>query len=283
MPKLLERCVGSADERLLLLAPPHATVPDVFENVVWDRDEHRRRVRELQQLRGGIYLKDGAVRQSDLSKDGLHHTPEDDQSWHVLMLDEHDNLSSCIWFLEHENSVSLEHLRVRHCPLGLREESREPFRQAIDGELGEARREGIKYAESGGWAVRPESRCSTEGLILALAAFSLGTLLGGVRALSTATSRHKSSTILQRLGGSLLSADSGPLSAYFDPKYKCWMELLRFDSRRPNPRYMSLIDSLAEKLASAMVIGRQAIASVPDRIPARVQAETMGAPAIIAA
>jgi hypothetical protein len=85
------------------------------------------------------------------------------------------------------------------------------------------------------------------------------------------------------LGGSLLSAEGRPFAAYFDPKYKCLMELLRFDTRRPNPKYMYLIDRLAEKLAGAMVIGRQAVASLPERIPACAQADAVGAPAIVAA
>ena len=46
-------------------------------------------------------------------------------------------------------------------------------------ELARARHAGLKYAEVGGWAVARESRCTAEGLLLALAAYSLGRILGG--------------------------------------------------------------------------------------------------------
>jgi hypothetical protein len=41
---------------------------------------------------------------------------------------------------------------------------------------------------------------------------------------------------------------------YYDPHYDCQMELLRFDSRRPNPRYAPLIDHLKEKLTHVTVV-----------------------------
>jgi len=263
MRKLLERTILSVDRRLVLLAPP-GKLPSFFKRVEVDPAAHRRRVREMQALRGGVYLRDGAVQPQDLSADGLHQTPEDDQSWHVLMLNENQSLDSCIWYLEHENSVGLEDLRARHCPLALRSASRDTFRKAIETEIKLARQDGIKYAESGGWAVTERCRCSTEGLVLALAAFSLGNICGGVLALSTATSRHKSSEILRRMGGSLLSVDGEQIPSYFDPKYKCEMDLLRFDSRRPNRKYLGLVEMLRDKLAEVLVIARPAIAPVSE-------------------
>jgi hypothetical protein len=138
----------------------------------------------------------------------------------------------------------------------------------VEGEIQRARTDRIGYAEVGGWAVAPESRCTSEGLLLALAAYSLGRMMGGVLGLTTATVRHSSSTILRRLGGSALSVDGEAVPSYFDPKYQCEMELLRFDSRRPSPRYASLIEMLRVKLASVSVIasclGASAIAPLPE-------------------
>jgi hypothetical protein len=42
--------------------------------------------------------------------------------------------------------------------------------------------------------------------------------------------------------------------SYYDPKYKCEMELLRFDSRRPSAKYNGLIESLKDKLANVSVV-----------------------------
>src|SRR5690606_41442081 len=127
----------------------------------------------------------------------------------------------------------------------------------IDGELTRARRDGLHYAEVGGWAVTKDSRCTAEGLLLALAAYSLGRHLGGALGLTTATVRHSSSTILRRIGGSHLvhEGESGP--TYYDPKYKCEMELLRFDSRHPSAKFESVVESLRRRLRQVPVVACQ--------------------------
>src|SRR6266498_2075452 len=86
MLRLLERNIASIDERLILLAPPQASVSGDFQNVRFNPAEHHRLVREVQRLRGSIYLADGALERQQLSPDGLHQTPEDEKSWHLLML-----------------------------------------------------------------------------------------------------------------------------------------------------------------------------------------------------
>ena len=47
--------------------------------------------------------------------------------------------------------------------------------------------------------------------------------------------------------------------AYFDPKYNCEMELLRFDSRRPNAKYAGLIEQLGDRLTNVAVLASDAI------------------------
>ena len=257
MPKLLERSIQGVDERLVLLAPPHRVVPHAFKNVGDDHSEHRYRLCEIQKLRGDIYLTDGAVTRQDLASDGRHQTPEDDKSWHLLILNKQRDITACVWYLEHSNTVAPAKLRVHDCPAGMRCESKGTFWGAIDFELQRARQDGMGYAEVGGWAVSKGSRCTSEGLMLALAAYSLGRMLGGSLGITTATVRHSSSTILRRLGGSPLEADGVVVTPYFDPKYQCWMEVLRFDSRRPSVEYAGLVELLREKLATAMVIGRR--------------------------
>src|SRR5262249_12684176 len=108
-------------------------------------------------------------------------------------------------------------------------------------------------------------RWSSEGLVLALAGYSLGRLLGGALGITTATVRHCSSTILRRLGGSHLEWNGRPIPSYYDARYKCEMELLRFDSRQPNAKYNHLVDVLRNRLTQALVIvsGRPAVPAVP--------------------
>ena len=100
--KLLERSVATIDQRLVLLAPSGAAVLPVFRNRATDAGRHRAFVLEMQQLRGGIYLRDGAVERRHLAPDGAHRTPEDERSWHLLMLNSEGRVSACAWYLRHE-------------------------------------------------------------------------------------------------------------------------------------------------------------------------------------
>jgi len=251
--KLLERTVASLDQRLILLAPT-ADVPGFFKNVEHDASGHRRLVREMQKLRGKIYLNDGALARTQLTSDGLHETAEDQKSWHLLMVDSRRRVTGCAWYLEHPSSVDVDDLRVRHTPLARSAEWRGKLWKGVQSELKRARRDRLRYAEVGGWAVSEQSRCTSEGLVLALAGYSLGRICGDCLGITTATVRHCSSSILRRLGGAPLAADGAPVPSYYDPRYGCEMEILRFDSRRPNPKFNSLIERLREGMASVSIL-----------------------------
>lgn len=264
MLKLLERNIAAIESRLILLAPSPTVVGDGFRNVTLDSRRHAERVREMQRLRGKIYLEDGAIERRQLSTDGLHRTPEDERSWHLLMLDRDDRVSACAWYLAHPNDVSIHNLRVRNSPLAHETGWNVSLRDAVESEIARARRDGLSYAEVGGWAVSRHCRCTSEGLLLALAAYSLGRRLGGCIGITTATVRHSSSTILRRIGGSPLEVDGTVIPPYFDPKYNCVMELLRFDSRRPSTKYMNLIELLRERLANVAVFASETAAAGSD-------------------
>ncbi len=254
MLKLLERHIASVDQRLVLLAPASASAHGFFKNVEVDRSLHDTLMREMQRLRGGIYLEDGAIAHHQLSDGGRHQTPEDVNSWHLLMLDRAEHVTACVWYMEHANTVSVDSLRVRSCPLGAQDGWRGRFRSAIESEIARARRLGMRYAEVGGWAVAAHHRCKSEGLLLALAAYSLGRISGGALGLTTATVRHASSSILRRIGGAHLMSQDGPVPPYYNPRYGCEMELLRFDSRQPSPKFAPLIERLKSQLANVPVV-----------------------------
>ena len=209
MLKLLDRTAHALNDRLVLLAPDSSVV-EKFRNANIDARRHGQLVREMQALRGSVYLHDGAIRREQLSADGLHETAEDERSWHLLTVDKDQRVTGCAWYLEHEGSVSVDHLRVRHTPLA-RSGWRQKLWRGVEAELRRARRAGLRYVEVGGWAVAPESRCTSEGLVLALAGYSLGRIRGGCLGITTATVRHCSSSILRRLGGApLASGESTP-------------------------------------------------------------------------
>jgi hypothetical protein len=256
MLKALERDIVSMNERVVLLAPSVASVDEIFQNVDVDQHGHDQLVRDVQKLRGGIYLKDGAIQSNQLSSDGLHQTPEDENGWHMLLLDKKQRLNACALYLEHDSSVSFEELRVRQCPLAENEEWRPRLRKAIHSELARARRERLQFVELGGWAVSEESRGTAGPLALALAVYGFSRRCGGALGMTTATFRHCSATILKRLGGSRFEIDGATLPPYFDARYQCMMEMIRFDSRSPNPKYIHLIEQARQRLARVLVIAR---------------------------
>jgi len=252
---LLDRTIASLDGRLVLLAPPDVAVPDQFSTCEFDLDRHDELIQAVQRFRGSIYCEDGAIKQDQLS-DGLHLTPEDGQSWHLLLTNRHGGISACAWYREYESSVYFDRLRLKHSELARAPQWRDTLWQAVEGHIADARRDGLRYSEVGGWAVAPESRCSPEGLVLALAMYGLGRISGGVLGITTATIRHRSSSILCRLGGRPLQHGETVIPPYYDPQYDCVMEIVRFDSRSPNARYGGLVELLHEKLLETPVIAR---------------------------
>ncbi len=258
--RLLERSVATIDQRLVLLAPSEAAVLPGFRNRATDAGRHREFVLEMQQLRGGIYLRDGAVERRHLAPNGSHRTPEDEQSWHLLMLNSEGRVSACAWYLGHESTVNLEGLRMRTCPLLQMAGVQDLVRRAVTADIAQARREGIGYGEVGGWAASKDGGSASDGLMLVLAGYSLSRQLGDALGTTTATVRHCSSTILRRLGATSLAFEGATVPPYYDPAYRCDMELLRFDSRRVNRKYVSLIEQLRAKLADVLVLTKPATA-----------------------
>ena len=97
--------VHALDDRLVLLAPDSSVVKK-FRNANIDSRRHGQLVREMQALRGSVYLHDGAIRPDQLSADGLHETAEDERSWHLLTVDKDQRVTGCAWYLEHDGSVA---------------------------------------------------------------------------------------------------------------------------------------------------------------------------------
>ena len=275
MVKLLERQIRTLDRRLILLAPWQVTIPSLFTNTDTDVERHEARLREVQRLRGGTYLRDGAVQRAELSSEGLHQTREDERSWHLVMVDGQQRITACVWYLQHDTIMAPQNLRVNACPLARLPAWRDTVMKAVALELSRAQVDRLRYVEIGGWAVATEHRGTCDGVLLALAAYSLGRCFGGALGLTTATVRHSSSTILRRLGGSPLEAAGVTVPPYFDPQYNCVMELLRFDSRLPTPQYAGLIELLRAQLATVLVVARHSQATAvpaPYELPETVMA-----------
>ena len=251
------RLIPGSDARLrrrfVLLAPDRChTIP--FSEKAVDASLHQKLLADAQKLRGRVYLEDGAIETTQLSADGRHVQAADQLSWHLLTLDERGKVAACTRYLPHSNGVSFDDLTVSRSAVAQSESWGRAFRIAVEAELSLARNRRCSYVEMGGWVISEALRCTTEAVRMVLAAYSLAQLFGGALGISTVTTRHGSSSILRRIGGGSLIARGAELPPYFDPYYKCEMEMLRFDSERPNPRYRSWIEDCRSHLETVPVI-----------------------------
>jgi hypothetical protein len=85
-------------------------------------------------------------------------------------------------------------------------------------------------------------------------AYAFAQLCGGALGISSASTQRCSAAILKRIGGQQLRARGIELPSFYDTHYKCHMEVLRFDSARPNPRYGKWMDACLSGLKDVPVI-----------------------------
>jgi hypothetical protein len=88
---------------------------------------------------------------------------------------------------------------------------------------------------------------------MALAMYALCQQLGGAVGLSTVTQRHCSASILRRIGGRPMESNGWQLPSYYDPLYDCQMEIMRFYSWEPNPRYRVWVEDLTAEIGDVNV------------------------------
>src|SRR5947209_5625910 len=79
-----------------LLAPLHVEAPEVFYEVENSPSRYSALLAEMQRLRGGVYLRDGAIESSQLAPDGRHILSVDRESWHILVLGPGGRVLGCM-------------------------------------------------------------------------------------------------------------------------------------------------------------------------------------------
>ena len=249
---------SSAGREYILLAPPQIEEHRSFRNFAVDEELHSAYMAAMQKLRGQIYLADGAIDASQLWPTGRHCLPADRQSWHLLLLDGR-SLVGCMRYRPYWDAHQCLSLGVLRCTLARSEEWGSTLRAAVDGDVELACNDGIAYGEAGGWALSGSVRHSAEALRMVLATYSLAQLLGNGIVFSTATMRNESATILKRIGGRPLTAGETELPPYFDPDHGCEMQVLRFDSRMPNPKYSEWVHELRRNISTCPVVCSQLV------------------------
>jgi hypothetical protein len=251
----------SSKNELVLLAPSRVTTTDLLRKPAMDTQLYEDLLASMQRFRGKVYLDDGAIQREELTPDGRHKLNIDEQSWHVLSIDHDGHIRACLRYLDERRATGFDDLWVRHAYLSRCPQYGSRFRSAVTSEMQRARSTGLGFGEVGGWAVAPEQRASMEALRILLATFGLLQLLGGCVGVATATFRHGSANILRKIGLGSLLAGGTPLPPYYDPQYRCQMEVLHFDSRSPNPKYRDAVFEHSLALMSVPVVCRASIAS----------------------
>jgi len=245
--------LNSGFRRLLLLSPPHARIPASFQSVSYDPERYTALLHQTQRLRGAIYLEDGAIDESRLTN-GRHVVESDRHSWHLLVLDAEGGICGCTRYRHHESGVQFGSLAVSESSLASCSAWGAKVRSAVDEELTLSRALDLPFVEVGGWAVAEPIRNTVEALRMVLASYALFRTFGGAVGLATATARHSSASILRRIGGRPLEYSGQSMPPYVDSQYNCRMEMLRFYSWAPNPRFDSWIAEIGREIQSTPVI-----------------------------
>jgi hypothetical protein len=233
---------------------PNSFNPGPFKNMVVDSERYRSRLAEAQKLRGRIALHEGAVDRTQLLPDGRHVQEADRQSWHLLTLDASGRVGACMRYLPHSKGVGFNDLAISRSTIALSKAWGGDLRAAVEEDLLDARQRGCWYVELGGWVIAEAMRCTTEALRMIATTYAFAQLCGGALGISSASTQRCSAAILKRIGGQQLKARGVELPSFYDAHYRCQMEVLRFDSSRPNPRYRKWMDACRLSLKDVQVL-----------------------------
>lgn len=242
--------LGRSPRRLLLLAPSTASARTL--RPTHDTVAYNRLIAQLQALRGGVYVKEAFLRPEDL-KAGRHQVAIDEKSWHLLLLEKDGRVCGCIRYRECANKIDYSQLMVGNSALARCQRWGGRFERAVQDELAFARDMDLPYIELGGWALAENVRGTSEALRMALAIYALSQMLGHAVGISTAR-QTGSAPVLKKIGGRSLEHEGEALPAYYDPMYRSMIEVLRFYSWAPNPRFQSWIEEIKSELREVPVL-----------------------------
>jgi hypothetical protein len=277
--KLLPGIGLNSGRRMVLLAPFGANIQN-FRRANLNQRQYGALLAETQRFRGRVYVAEGNLSTSDLSVDGRHVQAADYAAWHLVTLDAAGAVMACGRVLVHDEGVRFRDMTMSHSALARSSAWGELFESAVEAEIQKARTLGVRVAELGGWAVSRTLRCTTEAVRMLVAGYALAQLLGGVLGIST-VDLNRSGSILRRMGGSRLVYGGVELPSYYEPQYRADIEILRFDSARPNERYVSRIRDCASELSTMPVYAGSSAAvewETPAFEPAVAAASRAGIP-----
>ncbi|MEO8098733.1 MAG: hypothetical protein ABI811_13610 [Acidobacteriota bacterium] len=153
------------------------------------------------------------------------------------MEDASGEVKACVRAQVHHPTTDASKLGVYKSAIAKHPEWQGTFSQALKTEMDLARLLQIPMLEVGGLALHESVRGTSAVLKLVIAIYGLAKNVGGAVGLSTVTTRHGASSILRRLGGESMSHSGIAVPPYYDPQYRCDMEVLKFYSWKPSLRH----------------------------------------------
>jgi len=240
--------------RMVVLAPAAAIIPSVLNKTVQDPVEHERVLAAMQQMRGRVAVREGAVKQADLYQDRRHRMPGDANSWHLLRLDPDNSVKGCARLLIHPHTATFPQLRLASSAVAHHPQLGRRVRSVVEMDLCHACEQKINIVEPGGWVLEEKLWGTSEAILIALSAFAWARLIGACLAYVTATVKHHSASMLRRLGAESLYFGGEEIPKYYDSRYDCEMELLRIRSAGIDPKFDRRISRLHDLLLNAPVL-----------------------------
>jgi hypothetical protein len=233
-----------------ILAPCSTDVPGNFRHSRVDTRLHEKLIFETQMVRG-LALRECGPAEVHLLPDGRHFQSIDTASWHILLQNGEGCTLGCARYRPLQGGAG--QLCASSSTIASSNRYGPVLKSGIENLIAGAKLRKKHYGEAGGWALCRELRGSTAAVNVALMTFALAEHLGSGLAITTATRKHHSASILCRIGAHRLAE----LPAYYEPRYGSIIEVLHFDLPNSNPRYAAKLNTLREKILQTPVICSQ--------------------------
>jgi hypothetical protein len=229
------------DRRLLVLPPRGLGAPAGLNSNYIQGTDYARSISDIQRFREAVYVRDRVLSVSTLDSCSHDQAGSDYKSWHFVIATGAGEICGCIRMQFYPPTADLSTLHLHACLSRAPADRVEHLHAGVQSFRQTAYNAGLRFGEVGGWAVSEEFRRSSTSILLPITVWAMCRILGDASILATATTRHQSAAILQRIGGFVLPYNGIPVDGYFDSYFGCEMEILGFDSRQPSAKYAELV------------------------------------------
>jgi hypothetical protein len=210
-----------------VLVPPHdLPLPCRRAGRRYDLAELRK---DIQKLRGRVYIQDGAISADELDEAGRHLFCGENTRWYVAVVEMNSGtlLAANGYSAHFQPAKALHGTHVRHILERAPVEQAQALIREYESVVKNCLQLGHGFGEGAGWIASPGIQALNSGILAALAGPALFNCIGVRVSMCVATQRHSANAILKRIGMRPLLGDVTS-SVFDDPTYGCRMEALAF-------------------------------------------------------